>query len=113
MKILLISETLHAGGAETFTLRLCRKLKAFGHTAEILNLNPDIENKALLTQYKDLTIRRIPLRLLKLIKRIDSLLLKVKVDCSLQNYLLKAWIQKNIIGKYDVYHTHLIKVDYL
>lgn len=113
MRILLITETLHAGGAETFILRLCRGLNKAGHVCEILNLNPDIENKALLSGFRDLTIHRVRLPLLKWVKKADSLFLKAGLDFSLQTRLSLQWIKQNLLGKYDVYHTHLIKVDYL
>ncbi|GGK57816.1 glycosyltransferase family 4 protein [Rufibacter glacialis] len=113
MRVLLVSETLHAGGAETFVLRLCRKLNEVGIACDILNLNPDIENPNLLDYYKDLTIKRVPLPFLKWIKRLDNLLRVLSVDFSLQTFLTKKWIERKVISNYSVFHTHLIKVDYL
>jgi glycosyltransferase involved in cell wall biosynthesis len=113
MRILLVSETLHAGGAETFVLRLCRKLCKEGLDCEVLNLNPDIENKVLLDQFTDIRISRVDLPFLKIIKKFDAICRKTNIDFSLQFYLSKYWIKKHFIGKFDIYHTHLIKVDYL
>ncbi|WP_181304256.1 glycosyltransferase family 4 protein [Rufibacter sp. XAAS-G3-1] len=112
MKVLLISDTLHAGGAETFVLRLATKLKEFGIAAEILSLNPDVEDKALISRFPNVIIHRVFIKGLRWIKRLDRLLRIVGIDFSLQYQLTKKQILEKHLH-YDVYHTHLFPVDLL
>ena len=113
MKILIISETIHAGGAETFVLRLARKLIENGEQAEILSLNKDLENQNIIAQFPDVKIHHLNLPYLKWIKRIDKILKIAKFDFSMQLFLLKKIITKKYISNYDVFHSHLFPVDYL
>jgi len=113
MKVLIVTDTIHAGGAETFVLRLAKKLNEMKLQAEILSLNPDIENKELTDQYLTLTIHRIQLPLLRWIKRGDRLLRLMDIDFSLQYYLIRKIISRKYLPNYNLFHTHLISVDYL
>lgn len=113
MKILIISETIHAGGAETFVLRLARNLIENGEQAEILSLNKDVANQNIIAQYPDVKIHHLNLPYLKWIKRIDKVLKIAKFDFSIQFFLSKKIIAKKYIPNYDVFHSHLFPVDYL
>jgi glycosyltransferase involved in cell wall biosynthesis len=113
MRILLLTETLHAGGAETFVLRLARALRRAGEDCEILNLTPEIENAQLVEAFPDVPIKRIRLPALAWLARIDRLLVRLGVDFSLQAWLTRREFERRFAGRYDVYHSNLFKVDLL
>ena len=71
LRILLVTETLVTGGAETFVLRLARQLRALGHQADVLNLNRDLQEAALVDQFGDITIHQVPMPMVRWIKRAD------------------------------------------
>lgn len=113
MKVLIVSDTIHAGGAETFVLRLAKKLNEMGITAHILSLNPDMEDKVLLQQYPELTVHRVRLPLLRWIKRFDRLLRLLHINFSLQAALNQQVVTRNYLSDYHLFHTHLMPVDLL
>lgn len=113
MKILLVTEALVAGGAETFALRLARKLREKGHHCDLLCLNPDLEDPALLSNFAELPILRVPVHGLRWVKRLDRLLTLLGSSVSVQRLLSARWIRSNLLGRYDVYHTNLIGADRL
>ena len=98
MRVLIVTDTIHAGGAETFVLRLADKLNRTGTPADILCLNPDIEDKELIDQYPGLTIHRVRLPLLIWIKRLDKLLRMAGIDFSLQYFLTGRVLAKATEG---------------
>lgn len=113
MKILLVTETLAAGGAETFVLRLTRKLRELGHQCDLLCLNRDFVDERLVAQFPDVNIIRLPLPILRSIKRFDRLLKAIRIDWSLQAFLSARWIGRHLLGRYDVFHTNLFGADWL
>jgi glycosyltransferase involved in cell wall biosynthesis len=113
LRILLVTETLVAGGAETFVLRLARQLRALGHRADVLNLNRDLVEPDLVDQYRDIPIHEIPLPVIRWIKRGDRIAHRLGRDASLQRLLTARWIERHLLGQYDVYHSHLVNADWL
>lgn len=113
LKILLITVTLCAGGAEVFVLRLARKLTQLGHDCAVLNLNSDLEDKRLVGLFSDLTIHRIRLPWIRWIKRLDRVLILLGVDFSVQHALTRFLFRRRYVGAYQVYHSHLFPADYL
>ena len=113
LRILLVTETLVAGGAETFVLRLARQLRALGHRADVLNLNRDMQEAGLVEQFGDLDIHQLPLPVLRWIKRADRIARMLGRDASLQRLLSARWIERHLLGRYDVYHSHLVNADWL
>lgn len=113
MNVLIVSETIHAGGAETFVLRLARKLNQLGVKTDILSLNPDLEDSELIAQFPDLTIHRAAPPMLRWVKRADRLLRMLGIDYSIQYSLTGKQIVKRGLLRYDVYHTHLMPVELL
>ena len=113
LRILLVTETLVAGGAETFVLRLARQLRALGHRADVLNLNRDLQEAGLVDQFGDLDIHQLPLPVLRWIKRADRVARMMGRDASLQRLLSARWIERYLLGRYDVYHSHLVNADWL
>ena len=60
MRILIVTEALVLGGAETFVLRLARRLREDGHEAELMCLNPDLVDPRLIGQFTDVPIHYVP-----------------------------------------------------
>lgn len=113
IRILLVTETLVTGGAETFVLRLARQLRALGHHAELLNLNWDLQEPELVAQFGDVPIHHVPLPMLRWIKRGDRIARILGRDASFQRLLSVWWITRHLLGRYDVYHSHLVNADWL
>ena len=113
MRILIVTEALVLGGAETFVLRLARQLRKDGHEAEILCLNPDFEDPRLVSQFPDVPINRVPVAGLRTIKRLDRIARAVGIDLDLQQRRSARWIEAHLIGRFDVHHTHLFGADQL
>ena len=113
MRILLVTEALVLGGAETFVLRLARRLRQDGHDADVLSLNPDFEDPRLVAQFPDVPIHRLPLPGLRTMKRLDRMTRWVGIDLDLQQRRGARWVERHLLGRYDVYHTHLFGADWL
>ena len=113
MRILIVTEALTLGGAETFVLRLARRLRQDGHDAELLCLNSDLENPALVAQYPDVPIHRVPLKWLRTVKRVDRAVRGIGLDIDLQQRLAARWIGRNLATPFDVYHSNLFGADCL
>ncbi|MCY7339056.1 MAG: glycosyltransferase family 4 protein, partial [Sphingomonas bacterium] len=113
MRILLVTETLVLGGAETFVLRLARRLRQDGHEADILCLNPDLEDPRLVAQFPDVPIHRVPMAGLRSLKRADRVGRMLGLDLHLQQRRAARWTLRHFIGRYDIYHSHLFGADWL
>ena len=113
MRILLITEALVLGGAETFVLRLARRLRQEGHKADVLLLSPDFEDRRLVGQFPDVPIHRVPLAGLRTLKRVDRVSRMLGLDLDLQQRRAARWIERHLAGHYDVHHTNLFGADWL
>ena len=113
MRILLITEALVLGGAETFVLRLARRLRQDGHDAEILCLNPDFEDERLVALFDEIPIHRVPRFGLRTLKRLDRVAGWLKRDPMLQPRRARRWIERRLLGRFDIFHSHLFGADWL
>ncbi|MES2902608.1 MAG: glycosyltransferase family 4 protein [Pseudomonadota bacterium] len=113
MRILLITDALVLGGAETFVLRLARRLRQDEHAAELLCLNPDLDDPRLVAQFDDIPIHRVPIGGLRTIKRIDRVGRMIGMDLQVQQRRAQRWVERHLIGRFDVYHSHLFGADWL
>lgn len=113
MRILLVTESLVLGGAETFVLRLARRLNQDGHAADVLCLNADFQDVRLVAQFPDVTIHHVPVPGLRTLKRADRVSRWIGLDLELQQRRAARWIERHLIGLYDVHHTHLFGADWL
>lgn len=113
MRILLVSEALVLGGAETFVLRLARRLRQDGHDAQLLCLNPDLDDPRLVGMFDDLPIHRVPYLGLRTLKRLDRVSKWLGLDLELQQRRTARWIKRNRMDRFDVHHTHLFGADLL
>ena len=113
MRILLVTESLVLGGAETFVLRLARRLRQDDHEADVLCLNPDFEDPRLVGLFPDVPIHRLPIRGLRTIKRIDRVGRMLRIDLQLQQRRAERWIERHLRARFDIVHTHLFGADWL
>lgn len=113
MRILLVTETLVFGGAETFVLRLARRLLQDGHDAAVLCLNPDHEDPRLVVQFPEISILRVPTLGLRSLKRADRMCRLIGIDLDLQQRRAARWVERHLLGRYDVHHTNLFGADWL
>lgn len=115
MNILLTTEVIHPGGAETFVLRLSSALQYAGHNVQILIFYKKGFNKKLynlLAPDVPLSFAEIPAP--SFLRKVDSFFLKSSTDYSIRDRFIKQTIKK-IIEQNDieVIHSHLLKVDRL
>lgn len=115
MNIILASEVIHPGGAETFILRLAQALHKNGHDARVFVFYNDMLNRELCKLIApDVIIvpANIPANIL--LRKIDGLLFRLKIDFSLRNIFIKKSLKRLITHhRTEVIHSHLLKVDAL
>ncbi len=113
MNILLVTETLHAGGAETFVVRLANAL-ARRHKVWLLNIHPELSRPELVASLSP-EVGLVPFRqkARRLKQKLDGLLFRIGIDHSLLQQEVSAAIQALVSEhRIDVVHTHLFKPDY-
>ena len=112
MKILIVSDTLLEGGAEIFSLRLCRSLSNKGISASLLSLNAHYENKDMTSAFSEIDIKRIYIPFAGVIEKLDQWLFRLGIDRSIKTSIQKKRI-KRFIMDYDIIHTNFIRTDFL
>lgn len=115
MNIILASEVIHPGGAETFILRLAQALKDNGHNARIFVFYEELLNYELCKIFAPgVTIIPAKIPASSIIRKIDSLLFRLKADLSIRDIFIRKSLKKLIQQqKTEVIHSHLLKVDRL
>lgn len=112
MKVLMVTETLSAGGAETFVIRLANAL-AVDHRVTIAVLHGEQVNPALLDRVAEtVTVERLILPMKRQWFRIDGLLRRLGIDVSTLRTAQDRWL--TAIARRDppdVVHSHLLKAD--
>ena len=103
MKILLLIDNLHSGGAETHVELLARELLALGHEVCVASSGGAIADRLAL-----LGIKQLRLPLLKINKK--SNLLSLLYRCTLSKNLISRYIHKE---KPEIIHAHTRKMAFL
>lgn len=115
MNIILASEVIHPGGAETFILRLAQAFQNKGHKVVVFVFYKELLNYDLckvLAPDVEIIPAEIPAR--TLLQKADSALFRLKIDHSIRAGYIKSSFRKLIADfKPDVIHSHLLKVDKL
>ncbi|MBZ0100490.1 MAG: glycosyltransferase family 4 protein, partial [Taibaiella sp.] len=115
MNIILASEVIHPGGAETFILRLAQALKQQGHDARVFVFYNHLLNRELckiLAPDVEIVAAEIPLA--GLLGKVDGLLFRLGIDSSTRNIFIRKSLNKLIQQqKTNIVHSHLLKVDNL
>ena len=111
--ILLLTETLTAGGAEIFVLRLAKQLKQNGFECIVFNCHKRLVNERLMSEFDDVHIVHFNSFFDGFLLKLDRLFQRMKLDVSLRHYFVAKQV-KDIIKKFNVrvLHSHLFKVDY-
>ncbi|HWJ26254.1 MAG TPA: glycosyltransferase [Flavisolibacter sp.] len=113
MNILLATDVIHAGGAETFVLRLAQALQQKGHKVFLYVLYKNkIDQRLIAAIAPDVQVIPARLRLTRFLQLIDSLFRKSNIDVSMVEYFqvhdLKKVLKKN---KIEIIHSHLFTTD--
>ena len=114
LKLVLLSETLVPGGAETFVVRLANALAA-DHEVTLAvmhgdHVHPDIAGH--LSQSVRLNSLRLPTK--RLLWKINSALRRAGIDWSPIHALQKRWLRRLVNeDRPDIIHSHLIHADRL
>lgn len=113
LNILLATEVIHPGGAETFVLRLSNALKQRGHKVHIFIFYEDNFNEGLYKMFAPdvpLTIANIPFSWL--MSKIDAALFRMNIDFSFRSFFIKRSLAKLIKKeKTKIIHSNLLKSD--
>lgn len=113
LNILLATEVIHPGGAETFVLRLSNALKQRGHKVHIFIFYEDNFNEGLYKMFAPdvpLTIANIPFSWL--MSKIDAALFRMNIDFSFRSFFIKRSLSKLIKKeKTKIIHSNLLKSD--
>lgn len=115
MHILLCTDVIHAGGAETFVLRLANGLSDRGHKVMLFIFFKERSDAALLdTLSPAVTVRFGSLPNLPLFQKLDSLFLKLRLDFSPLGVLLARQLRSLVENEdVDVVHSHLFTADWV
>lgn len=112
MKIFIISETLMAGGAEWFALRLSDALMADGHDVYFFVLRPDKIDARLTSKFTNIKFITLPKWQISLAAYLDRGIKFLGKHNYLVERLNSMMLKKYIVHhKPDVMHSHLIKSD--
>lgn len=112
MRILMITETLTAGGAETFVIRLANALAA-DHQVAIAVLHGEMVNPAIVAKVAPgVAVERLRLPFKRWLFRVDTLLRRSGIDWSINRHLQDRWLSA-LAGRFapKVLHSHLLKAD--
>jgi glycosyltransferase involved in cell wall biosynthesis len=114
MKILTISETLVAGGAEWFSLRLSDALRQQGNQVYFYIIRPDLINAKLLHKFPEIKIYHLPVLLIKLLVIMDRVIQKLTGSTDvmvtwMNSIAIRIFLKKKQI---EVIHGHLMKSDF-
>ena len=113
MRILLVTETLHVGGAETFVVRLANKLVK-QHDVTVLNLHPELSKKELIDQLSyNIKLENVYLPNKVFLNKLDRLFYFIGIDFSFVQFYFKKKIKRKIeVFAPTVVHSHLFKTDF-
>lgn len=112
MRILLVTETLTAGGAETFVIRLANKLVS-NHDVTIAVLHGEMVNPAIVAKVSTgVRVERLRLPAKRWLSKVDSLMRRYGVDWSINRIAQQVWLAA-IVRQMNpnVIHSHLLKAD--
>lgn len=114
MKILLLSETLTIGGAETFAIRLANAL-ATSHDAILAVMHGQRVEPQLASQIDPrVRVERLELPAERWLWRADGALRRLRIDFSVLRWLQRRWLRRLVERERpDVIHSHLFKADRL
>lgn len=114
MNILIATETLVIGGAETFVVRLCNELSV-SHSVALFVAHSEMIRDELVQQLRP-QVKLFPcvIAARRVKQKADSGLRKLHIDSSLEEIEILRAAKKAVMDfRPDVVHSHLFKMDYL
>lgn len=114
MRILQLTETLHAGGAETFVVRLSNALAAAGHEVTVAIAVPIVNAAVRGALDPEVAVEILPLPKWRWWSKAESGFRKAGIRFRPLQWRQRRWLER-LIGEHrpDVIHSHLFKVDLL
>ena len=114
MRILIVTETLVAGGAETFVVRLANGL-ADTHEVTIAVMHGELTNAALHAQVgAAVRVEQLTYPAKRLLSKVDGLARTIGADASAMRAIQRRWLERLIRRiEPDIVHSHLFKADRL
>lgn len=115
MNIIIASEVIHPGGAETFILRLAQALHNEGHNVKVFVFYKELLNRKLCSIFApDVKVVAADIPANGILSKIDSLLFRLKIDYKIRDHFIRKSLNKSIRRhKTEIIHSHLLKVDEL
>lgn len=114
MKILLLSETLTAGGAETFAIRLANALASRHQVTLAIMHGQRVEPQLAAQIDARVGVERLELPAERWLWRVDGALRRFRIDSSILRWLQRRWLRRIVAREQpDVIHSHLFKADRL
>ena len=115
MRILLLSETLCAGGAELFVVRLANALAKGGHDVIIGVMNGEMVHPGVAGRIDPtVAVERAFQPAKRSLHRADRMLRALRIDLPLIHRMQRRWLDAIVRRwKPDVVHSHLVKADWL
>ena len=115
MRILLLSETLCAGGAELFVVRLANALSKGGHDVMIAVMNGEMVHPGVTGRIDPaVTVEKAFQPAKRSLHRADRMLRALRIDLPLIHRMQRRWLDAIVRRwKPDVVHSHLVKADWL
>ena len=112
-RVLLVTETLVTGGAETFVLRLAAALKEHGHKAFLFVLRGDLVNAEQVSRLApEVTLVTVPIPFLTMVLKVDGLLYRMGSRFSLLRWLQVSKLRELLMAEgVSVVHSHLLTAD--
>lgn len=113
MKIVIVTETLSTGGAETFVLRLASAMLAAGKEVFIFVLRGEHINRTMLSSmFDEVRLAAVQIPLLTLALKLDGILFRLGINMSLVRWMQVRQLRRFLTTvRADVVHAHLITAD--
>lgn len=111
--IVLVTEVLTTGGAETFVMRLCVALKLRGLSPVLFVLRGDLISKDLIDSLKgEISVIAVNVKLFGFFNKLDGILYKLRINFSFLRNFQAMQLRKCLLSrKAELAHSHLINAD--
>lgn len=113
MRVVIVSEALVTGGAETFVLRLASALRARGYDASLFVLRGDLVHAGQASRLaRDVPLVPVHIPCLRLVMKFDGLLYRLGSSFSLLRWLQVSKLRMHLLAERPaVVHSHLLTAD--
>lgn len=115
MRILITTEAIHPGGAETFLLRLAESLHRRGHQVLIFNFHKRIYNKDLHQRTApSVTVVSADIPAPPIVRIVEGFFRRMGIDSIITNHFIAKKL-RFVVDEFepDIIHSHLFKTDVL